>query len=136
MSGHECWLQPHIQPWNHGNAASNHAWSGSVAIQNQPVALDVVARGPECNWARDGLCQVCFGGISLITCQIEGCARQLHHMCQKMWESVDEAVHKAHGSKKLCAFHHPAMNHFSPKGERCLSHDRGYGLDPCLRNEY
>ncbi len=82
LSGHEWWPQPHIQPWNHGNAASIHAWPGSAAIQNQPAALNVVAHGPECNWACVGLCQVCFGGISLVTCQNEGCARQLHHMWQ------------------------------------------------------
>jgi hypothetical protein len=56
---------------------------------------------------------VCFGGISLVTCQIEGCARQLHHMSQTMWESGDKR-REAHGSKQLCGFHHPVLNHFYP----------------------
>jgi hypothetical protein len=50
----------------------------------------------------------CFGGgPSLITCQVKGCDCLLHHMCKAEWESAKEG-RKAHGSRKLCAHHHPA----------------------------
>jgi hypothetical protein len=61
-----------------------------------------------CNWACLDLCLVYSrGGPSLITCQVKGCDCLLHHMCQTEWESTKEG-HKVHGSRKLCAHHHPA----------------------------
>ena len=64
-----------------------------------------------CNWTRVSLCLVCGEGPSLVKCQMEGCACTLHHMCQTEWESAEEG-REAHGSKKLCAYHHPCFtNH-------------------------
>jgi hypothetical protein len=61
-----------------------------------------------CDWVRLDLCLVCLGGgLSLITCQVEGCDRVPPHMCQAEWESAEEGC-EAHGSRKLCAHHHPA----------------------------
>ncbi len=61
-----------------------------------------------CDLAHLGLCLVYLGrGPSLIMCQVEGCNRLLHHMCQAEWESTKEG-HKVHGSRKLCTHHHPA----------------------------
>jgi hypothetical protein len=39
----------------------------------------------------------------------DGCIRLLHHMCQCIWESDDEDVRQAHGTRKFCADHHPAL---------------------------
>jgi len=61
-----------------------------------------------CDWARVSLCLACGVGPSLVKCQMEGCARTLHHMCQTEWESAEEGL-EAHGSKKLCAYHHPSL---------------------------
>ncbi len=44
----------------------------------------------------------------LIQCALEGCVRRLHHMCQAEWESKD-VRREAHGSRKICANHHPAL---------------------------
>ena len=63
---------------------------------------------PVCDWARVDLCQKPQGSVSLIKCMEAGCNRLLHHMCQCMWESEDEDVRQAHGSRKFCAHHHPA----------------------------
>jgi hypothetical protein len=30
-------------------------------------------------------------------------------MCQSIWESEDEAIREAHGSRKFCTHHHPAL---------------------------
>jgi hypothetical protein len=43
----------------------------------------------------------------------DGCNRVFHHMCQCIWESDDEDVRQAHGSRKFSAHHHPAL----PKGQ-------------------
>ena len=61
-----------------------------------------------CDWARVSLCLACGEGPSLVKFQMEGCARTLHHMCQTEWESA-EGGREAHGSKKLCAYHHPSL---------------------------
>ena len=61
-----------------------------------------------CDWSRVSLCVACGEGPSLVKCQMEGCARTLHHMCQTEWESAEEG-REAHGSKKLCAYHHPSL---------------------------
>jgi hypothetical protein len=63
---------------------------------------------PVCDWARVNLCQKPQGSVSLMKCMADGCNRHLHHMCQTMWESEDEDVRQAHGSRKFCARHHPA----------------------------
>ncbi len=61
-----------------------------------------------CDWAHLDLCLVFFwGGPSLIECQVKGCDCLLHHICQAEWESAKEGC-KVHGSRKLCAHHHPA----------------------------
>jgi hypothetical protein len=65
-----------------------------------------------CDWARVSLCLACGVGPSLVKCQMEGCARTLHHMCQTEWESAKEG-REAHGSKKLCAYHHPSLTNQS-----------------------
>ena len=62
-----------------------------------------------CDWARLDLCQKPPGPASLIKCMEDGCNRVLHHMCQCMWESDDEDVRQAHGTRKFCAYHHPAL---------------------------
>ena len=62
-----------------------------------------------CDWARLDLCQKPQGPASLIKCMEDGCNRVLHHMCQCMWESDDEDVRQAHGTRKFCAYHHPAL---------------------------
>ena len=62
-----------------------------------------------CDWARLDLCQKPQGPVSLIKCMEDGCNRRLHHMCQTIWESDDEDVRQAHGSRKFCAHHHPAL---------------------------
>ena len=62
-----------------------------------------------CDWARLDLYQKPPGPASLIKCMEDGCNRVLHHMCQCMWESDDEDVRQAHGTRKFCAYHHPAM---------------------------
>ena len=65
-----------------------------------------------CDWVRVSLCLACGEGPSLVKCQMEGCARTLHHMCQTEWESAEEG-REAHGSKKLCAYHHPSLTNQS-----------------------
>jgi hypothetical protein len=61
-----------------------------------------------CNWGRLDLCLVSFGWRAfLIMCQVEGCDHLLHHMYQAKWERAEKG-RKAHGSRKLCAHHHPA----------------------------
>jgi len=62
-----------------------------------------------CDWARLDLCQKPQGPVSLIKCMEDGCNRFLHHMCQCIWESDDEDVRQAHGTRKFCAHHHPAL---------------------------
>ncbi len=62
-----------------------------------------------CNWAHLDLCQKPQGPASLIKCMEDGCNRLLHHMCWCMWESEDEDVRQAHGTRKFCAHHHPAL---------------------------
>ena len=62
-----------------------------------------------CDWARLDLCQKPPGPASLIKCMEDGCNRLLHHMCQCMWESDDEDGRQAHGTRKFCAHHHPAI---------------------------
>jgi hypothetical protein len=62
-----------------------------------------------CDWARLDLCQKPQGPAFLIKCMEDGCNRVLHHMCQCMWESDDEDVRQAHGTRKFCAYHHPAL---------------------------
>ena len=61
-----------------------------------------------CDWAHVSLCLACGVGPSLVKCQMEGCACTLHHMCQTEWESTEEGQ-EAHGSKKMCAYHHPSL---------------------------
>jgi hypothetical protein len=62
-----------------------------------------------CNWAHLDLCQKPQGPASLIKCMEDGCNRLLHHMCECTWESEDEDVRHAHGTRKFCAHHHPAL---------------------------
>jgi hypothetical protein len=62
-----------------------------------------------CDWAHLDLCQKPQGPASLIKCIEDGCNCVLHHMCQCMWESDDEDVCQAHGTRKFCAYHHPAL---------------------------
>ena len=66
-----------------------------------------------CDWARVSLCLACGEGPSLAKCQMEGCACTLHHMCQTEWESAEEG-REAHGSKKMCAYHHPSLANRHP----------------------
>jgi hypothetical protein len=62
-----------------------------------------------CDWARLDLCHKPQGPASLIKCDAIGCGHLLHHMCQSIWESEDEAIREAHGSRKCCTHHHPAL---------------------------
>jgi hypothetical protein len=62
-----------------------------------------------CDWARLDLCLKPQGPASLIKCMEDGCNLVLHHMCQCTWESEDEDVCQAHGTRKYCAHHHPAV---------------------------
>ena len=62
-----------------------------------------------CDWAHLGLCLKPQGPASLIKCMEDGCNRVLHHMCQCTWEREDEDVRQAHGTRKYCAHHHPAV---------------------------
>jgi hypothetical protein len=62
-----------------------------------------------CDWARLDLCLKPQGPASLIQCMEDGCNSVLHHMCQCTWESDDEDVRQAHGSRKYCAHQHPAV---------------------------
>ena len=62
-----------------------------------------------CDWAHLGLCLKPQGPASLIKCMEDGCNCVLHHMCQCTWESEDEEVRQAHGTRKYCAHHHPAV---------------------------
>ena len=66
-----------------------------------------------CDWAHLDLCLKPQGPAALIKCMEDGCNRVLHHMCQCIWESEDEDVRQAHGNRKYCAHHHPAL----PKGQ-------------------
>ena len=63
-----------------------------------------------CDWARLDLCKLkdAEGPASLIPCAVKGCDRFLHHMCQTEWECLDDC-REAHGTRKLCAHHHPAL---------------------------
>jgi hypothetical protein len=88
-------------------------WDDQLCVDNIPTAAiynpDVVS--PECDWARVGKCLVCgMAGPNLVPCQMDGCVRHLHHIFQSEWESAD-VMREAHGSKKLCAYHHPALTY-------------------------
>ena len=78
-----------------------------LCLDNFPDMATVALLG--CDWARVGKC-LCSGmaGPSLIQCKMVGCVRLLHHMCQTEWESEDPR-REAHGSRSLCAYHHPAL---------------------------
>ena len=78
-----------------------------------PFLCDRALETTGCDWARVSLCLACGEGPSLVKCQMEGCARTLHHMCQTEWESAEEG-REAHGSKKLCAYHHPSLTNRHP----------------------
>ncbi len=73
-----------------------------------PFLRDRASETTGCDWARVSLCLACGEGPYLVKCQMEGCARTLHHMCQTEWESAEEG-REAHGSKKMCAYHHPSL---------------------------
>ena len=88
-----------------GSAATNIIYSYWIEALRQ--VAEIMSR-PVCDWARVDLCQKPQGSVSLIKCNEAGCNRLLHHMCQCMWESDDEDVRQAHGSRKFCAHHHPA----------------------------
>ncbi len=62
-----------------------------------------------CDWARLDLCQKPQSPASLIKCDAIGCDHLLHHMCQSVWESENEAFCEAHGSRKFFTHHHPAL---------------------------
>ncbi len=74
------------------------------------AAIDTANKAtPDCDWAQIGKWLVCStGGPLLIQCALEGCVRCLHHMCQAEWESKD-VRREAHGSRKMCTYHHPAL---------------------------
>ena len=58
---------------------------------------------------------------TLVRCQFGGgCDRVLHHLCQTEWESKDETGDReAHGIRKLCALHHPALRLFDVTPQAC-----------------
>ena len=75
-----------------------------------------------CDWARVGLCQIVgAAGPTLVRCQFGGgCDCVLHHLCQTEWESKDETGDReAHGIRKLCALHHPALRLFDVTPQAC-----------------
>jgi hypothetical protein len=86
-------------------------WDEQLCVDNFPTAAIHNAKvvSPECDWARVGKCLVCkMARPSLISCKMNGHVRHLHHMCQTEWESAS-IMREAHGSKKQCAYHHPAL---------------------------
>jgi len=75
-----------------------------------------------CDWARVGLCQIVGAtGPTLVRCQFAGgCDCVLHHLCQTEWESNDDTGEReAHGIRKLCALHHPALRLFDITPKAC-----------------
>ena len=101
--GWQCPLLPTLD----GDATRDTA----VPFLRERAALSISSVATGCDWARFSLCLACGEGPSLVKCQMEGCSRTLHHMCQTEWESAAEG-REAHGSKKLCAYHHPFLtNH-------------------------
>ncbi len=65
---------------------------------------------PVCDWDHLDFCKLkdAEGPASLIPCAVNGCHRFLHHMCQTEWECLDDS-REAHGTRKLCAHHHPSL---------------------------
>jgi hypothetical protein len=108
-------------------------WDEQLCLDNFPTAAihnaNVVA--PECDWARVEKCLVCgMARPTLIPCQMDGCVCHLHHMSQTEWESVD-VMREAHGSKKLCAYHHPALPNL-PAMAMAMVTATATALLPCL----
>jgi hypothetical protein len=85
----------------------------AICATAAPFLRDWASEMTGCDWARVSLCLACGEGPSLVKCQMEGCARILHHMCQTEWDSAEEGL-EAHGSKKLCAYHHPSLANRRP----------------------
>jgi hypothetical protein len=102
----------------------------TVAIHNANVV------SPECDWARVGKCLVCrMAGPTLVPCQMSGCVCHLHHMCQTEWESAN-IMREAHGSKKLCAYHHPALPNLPAKAMAMVTAKATAPLPPlCYIND-
>jgi hypothetical protein len=75
-----------------------------------------------CDWERVGLCQIVGAAEpTLVPSQFGGgCDRVLYHLCQTEWESKDETGDReAHGIRKLCALHHPALRLFDVTPKAC-----------------
>ena len=90
--------------------ASQRSFHGSAASTKIIFyQVDINTMSSVCDWARLDLCQKPQGPVSLIKCMEDGCNRRLHHLCQTIWESDDEDVRQAHGTRKFCAHHHPAL---------------------------
>ena len=104
---------PHVlSPVNH-HAEADH---GMAEVRSVSVRV--------CDWARVGLCQIVGAtGPTLVECQFAGgCDCVLHHLCQTEWESKDETGQReAHGTRKLCALHHPALRLFDVSTPKACS---------------
>jgi hypothetical protein len=86
-------------------------WDEQLCLDNfATAAIDTANEAtPECDWAQIDECLVCgTGGPILVLCAVEGCVCCLHHMCQAEWDSKD-VRREAHGSRKMCVYHHPAL---------------------------
>ncbi len=92
----------------HDSATSHHHRSHYLLDRHYNKVAEIMSS--VCDWARLGLCLKPQGPASLIKCMEDGCNRVLHHMCQCTWESEDEEVRQAHGTRKYCAHHHPAVD--------------------------
>ena len=91
----------------HGSAPSTNHQDHLLDSRHYNNVAEIMSS--VCDWAHLDLCQKPQGPASLIECMEDGCNRLLHHMCQCMWESKDEDVRQAHGTRKYCAHHHPAV---------------------------
>ncbi len=112
-------------------------WDDQLCVDNFPTAaiynVDVVS--PECDWARVGKCLVCrMAGPTLVPCQMDGCVCHLHHMCQSEWESAG-IMREAHGSKKLCAYHHPALTNLPAMATAMVTAKATTPLPPLGRDD-
>jgi len=68
-----------------------------------PFLRDRASETTGCDWARVSLCLACGEGPSLVKCQMEGCARTLHHMCQTEWESAEEGREAQRDGRHMAA---------------------------------
>ena len=59
-------------------------------------------RSTLCDWAQAVICN--FPLLAPLECQIDGCDRLVHHLCQQSWE--DKRGHEEY-LPRVCCIHHP-----------------------------